>query len=883
MGQATRQTKKTQDYQFQAVFCDSSDSKKYYFYPAKNNAKKRFLISNDPEEITSLVEGNQDWYVVDIVLLQRLLFPEIPTSHIKNTFSSSKEIWETFKECQRRLETVPVWILEEFASSFIALEDRGLSALMAFQATASSTPETDRRWQNTFEPSVKKVERPALPTLEDCTALDPGKVVSHLEEGGALSRQVSGYEPRPGQLQMVRAVTEAFNTGKHLIVEAGTGIGKSLGYLLPAALWAKLNDVPVIISTNTKNLQSQLIEKDLPSVLKMLRQTGGNETGLSVAVIKGRQNYICLKRFAALLDGGQFELGRPDLRMFLSTVIWTWITTDGDLDSLTGSGAVDIQFLQNLTSSSDECSGRACPFFTRCFLQKAREKALKANLVIANHSLVFAELSAEQPISLPKYAQLVFDEAHNLEEAATNYFTKELSPGATQNAIRRIAFSRGRKSRGVLYSIKKRIDSGAIALSEDSKAREIMEEAFKLVLRFSESSTDLFRALYPLIGQGESQKRYKFTNEEVLMPGDEKWVKLRDAQDVFMQNLDALTGKMEELAKSLDEDGLDELNLASGDVNELRAAIGRLTELQQTADMVLSGTDETYVYWIQKSHSPGALAEAYAAPLNVGEFLESNLYKRLSSVIICSATLSVSGSFKYIASRLGLDKVEKSRMLTLVAPSPFNYKEQSSLLVPTYLPDPTVQDRSYVGEFSNMVIHLSRHYQGRTLVLFTSYEMMKQSAEIVRDPLADSGIELLVQGESGSRNRITKIFREGGQRVLFGTQSFWEGVDVVGNALSCVVVARLPFVSPADPINAARCEEIEKCGGHPFFTFSIPIAVLKLRQGFGRLIRHRQDTGTVVIADTRLVTKGYGGVFRSSLPTEVKRCESRETLMQNLK
>ncbi len=888
--------------QIQAAWCSGGGASSIALWPPKEPAERRILFASDGAELAALAGGSvlRDWHVVDASALHRVLFPETPAADLETLLPPPKDgeggpaaparrLWRLWQKCAMRLDAIPVWAHEFLASLFTSLEEPAMAAVFLHWAGTLATDDTDRRWQESFPKTVRRVERPALPQLTDCTPLDADRAAAFLEQGGALSRLVEDYEPRPGQIQMLKAVAEAISQGNHLLVEAGTGIGKSLAYLLPAALWAKLNDVPVVISTNTKNLQTQLVEKDLPAVLRVMDEARvfPETPPLSAAVIKGRANYLCLRRFAHLMDGGVFELTRPELRMMAAAAVWAVTTPDGDFDPLTGSGAVDPAFVSQLSSTSDECAGRACRHYGRCFVQKARERALRANLVVANHSLVFSELSAEQPVSLPAHSQLIFDEAHNLEEAATHFFTVELSPSAISSTLRRLAQKRGRGSRGALYDFQKRFESGAIGAGRKDEFKAAIKEAHAAVAAFNESATDLFHALHPLVGENESPRRYKFdpvAPGEPLPAPDARWKAMRTAQTAFEEALVRLRQSLVALIELLQgASSADELNLAIGDSNDLSAAVGRLEEISAAASTLFAGSDASYVYWVQPSRVPGALGELLAAPVNVGDFLARRLYSRLSSIILCSATLSVAGSFAYISSRLGRDKIEPERLRTCIAPSPFDYASQCSLLVPAYLPEPVAQDRSYVNELSSLVLRLAEKYGGRTMVLFTSYEMMRQSADLIREPLERRGLELLLQGESGSRNKITRVFREGGGRVLYGTQSFWEGVDVVGDALSCVVVARLPFASPADPIVAARCEQLEADGVRSFFGYTMPMAVLRLKQGFGRLIRHRNDRGTVVIADTRLITKGYGRTFSNSLPARLVRCGSFDEVISNLK
>lgn len=830
---------------------------------------------------------------IDISALARALFPETPAEAHEAAARESGEPLERLKgACVSRLDAIPVWAHEALSSLYLNLEEDALAGLFARWARSLDDGGGSHRWQDAFPSNLRRVERRPLPTLADCSPLDAADVASRLGPGGALARALPGYEPRPGQIKMLEAVVSAFNEGRHLMVEAGTGVGKSLAYLLPAALWARLNDIPVIVSTNTKNLQAQLVEKDLPAVLKVLDAEPAFEgRPLAAAVIKGRTNYLCLRRFGQMLEGGQFELLRPELRMFAATVAWACTTPDGDFDAIAASGAADPAFLQALASGSDECRGRACRHYGRCFVQKARARALSASLVVANHSLVFAELDAEVPVSLPPHAQLVFDEAHNLEEAATSHFTVELSTGAVAAVTRRLQQLRGHSRRGTLPALQKRIADGAIQL--EGKARD---EAAALVNRALDATTALNvaadrlgQALFKIVGDKGQTLRYAFREDPGGMgkiPDPNPLWRAADAlAATFQDAAGSLKAALKDLAALLDDSAAEgELNLAAGDAADLKAAAGRIDELRQNAAYVLNGCDEDHVFWLEKGRGHGRdTAAAFAAPIDVGPYLARHVYSKLSSVVFCSATLSVAGSFAFMASRLGLDLVEKERLALCTAPSPFDYARQCALVIPDYLSPPVAQDRSYTAELSDLVLRLAEHYGGRTMVLFTSYEMMRQCAENVRDACEEGGYELLVQGESGSRNRMTRVFRQDGRCILFGTQSFWEGVDVMGEALSCVVVARLPFASPGDPVVSARCERIDREGGNSFAHYSVPLAVLRLRQGFGRLIRHRLDHGSVVIADTRVTTKGYGRVFLRSLPVAATRCASPADLMAALK
>ncbi len=883
------------DFQIQAVWCEPRGDggvPAVSVWPKKQEAERRYILTNAPEFVGPLFKGTKlvTWFIIDMAELHRLLFPESAAAALdemlpkaRRGISAGQRLWNLWLSCQARLDALPPWVLDNVSGICRERDEDGLAALFAFQSSRRGDAE-GRRWSDSFPATVRKVERPALPPLEDCERLDAEEAAAFLGPGGALAARIPGYEPRPGQIQMLKAVVEAFNTGRHLVAEAGTGIGKSLAYLLPAALWARLNDVPVVVSTNTKNLQAQLVEKDLPAVLGMLDDfhRGANAFPLRTAVIKGRGNYLCLRRLAQLLENGQFELSRPELRLFAQTLCWAGLTTDGDLDALVGGASIDSAFLANITCSSEECAGRSCRHYRRCFVQKARERSLRANLVVANHSLVFSELGGETPVSLPAHAQVVFDEAHNLEETATSFFTIEFSPAKLAALLQRLAHKRGRKSsQGVLFVLRRRLERGGICPREPHHTllEAAIGKAMDAVSDVRERGTAVFAKLHLLAGPDGGAVRYSFDPGTAPNP---KWAAVREAQKAFRDAADRLVALLDAIADVISKSHAeDELDLAAGDTTDLTGARTALVDFRDMAEHVLAGDDDSYVHWVQHAFGNAALGQACAAPINVGEFLAKNLFDKRQSVILCSATLSVGGRFDYIASRLGIDRVDRARLQFCVAPSPFDYVRQCALLMPSFLPEPEAQDRSYVTELAGLIVRLASKYGGRTLCLFTSYRMLRECARLSEEALVAHGIRLLVHGESGSRNFLTRIFRQGERCVLFGTQSFWEGVDVVGDALSCVVVARLPFAAVGDPVVSARCEQIEKAGKSSFFSLSLPAAVLRLRQGFGRLIRHRNDRGCVVIADTRLVTKGYGRQFLNSLPSPLRQCPDIDALLSS--
>ncbi len=833
------------------------------------------IVTNHPERLEETAGAAA---LVDLLELQRLVRPEQPVTAPDAGFRE-RECNELWRGLAREIDAMPTWALSILSPLCEALGERGCARLFE---DASRRPGAEGSWVDFFPATVKRVERPASPDLGDCTALDPDEVGGYLQPDGALARRVEGYEPRPGQIEMLRAVVAAFNRGRHLLVEAGTGVGKSLAYLLPAALWARLNDVPVVISTNTRNLQAQLMHKDLPDVQRVIAAGGPSAAPLRTALIKGRSNYLCLRRLGQFMDHWPVDLERRELRQFARALCWALRTGDGDLDILGGGVGIESGFLSQLAMPGEDCPGRACPLYRRCFLQKARERALRADIVIANHALVFAEMD-NPGVALPQHAQVVFDEAHNLEEAATRYFAVECSPLRLNQLLRRLASGSGARRRGSLERLRRRLTSAGNGPRQALLRREI-RQTLQSIDTLRASGRALFKALLEQLDPDGNPLRYRFPPAEKGAPAPAappdgtrpvppRWDLVVHARAELLDHVGITQNHLKTLAELLLEGVEGELNLMTEESAEIAGAVQALKSFGDDTRIVLDGCDPEYVFWVQSVRLREPLGAACAAPLNIGPLLSDALYNKRQSVVFSSATLTVGGRFDFIGERLGLDRIPPDRLDTCIAQSPFNYPSQCQVLAPSFLSEPNDPRNAYVDGLADLLRNVTRQLEGRTLVLFTSYAMLRQCARLLEAPLREAGLRLLAQGADGSRDYLMQVFRGGRRCVLLGTHSFWEGVDVIGEALSCVVLARLPFTSPGDPIFSARCDRLDREGRGSFRLLSLPTAVLRFRQGFGRLIRHRNDRGVVIVADRRFLTKSYGAVFRRSLPSPTLVCE----------
>ena len=745
------------------------------------------------------------------------------------------------------------------------------------------------------------------PTHEDCSPIDPDAVASHLQSGGTLGT-MPGYEPRPGQLDMVRAVARAFNDRSHLMIEAGTGVGKSLAYLLPAIAWAATNDTPVVVSTATRNLQGQLLGSDIPRAVETVPgDTGSGQ--FRVAVLKGRSNYLCLRELNEFMHGGFYALAPEEQDAMCDLVEWMHSTKDGDLDTL-GNDLLRPW----LAAHGEDCLGRRCQFYGRCFVQRARDLAQRAHLIVVNHSLALADAANPAAGILPPYSQIVCDEAHNLESIATDQFSFELSKYEFLRMMGRLQRKGRRKrmagdERGLIGTVRRQLAKGALS---DSSAAELVRELVNKILLARNAAVSSADAMFDVAARmlspvpGIDRLRYRSFSKETqggaaqngisdaprrqysrkgmfadYTPAQWSEADMDAAIVDFEAKLGAVANLLDDLAAAFEsgrEDGGLDFFADIRSQTELLAQEFRL--FLSSAKFTISGDDPEYVFWIERvaqrddrgakrEEKPVPGVRLFAAPLSVADRLNQCLYSKKDSVVLCSATLRVGGKFDYMARRLGFSLAEPDRARALVAASPFDYFRQCRLLAADFMPLLGNQngDAGYVRQLADLVRDVFSATCGRGLALFTSYEMMRATAELAGPELDRRGIRLLVQGDGLSREAmVAELKRSPETTVLFGSQSFWEGVDVRGDALSCVVIARIPFPQVGEPIVEARCQKISDEGGDWFPSYFMPEATIKFRQGFGRLVRSITDRGVVIVADSRSVRKNYGKTLLRSVP-----------------
>ncbi len=706
--------------------------------------------------------------------------------------------------------------------------------------------------------------------------LDADELAALFEPEGVLGRSHPLYERRQEQIDMVTAVCKAFSTSTHLMVEAGTGTGKSMAYIVPAIMWSKKADTPVVVSTNTKNLQEQLFRKDLPYLHEHL----GVE--FKSALIKGRGNYLCVRKLLYVLREAERELTADERVAFLPVVSWFDGTESGDLAECAGFAAGPTYGLrERITSTGDDCRGRSCPYGDSCFVRRARALAQQADIIVANHSVVFAELGQDSPV-LPPYDHLVLDEAHNIEDVATEFLARRMSRMRVVRILNRLYRpTRDGSGSGLLSTIlakvrvAEKLPEGAqealdeLLVSTFQKATDTAEEAGKFV--------ELFEPLYER-KPNEEKLRFKVGYRD-----KEKWEPIARGKRTLIATTAALANTMKEIRDILGEVGDERFDGASEFCAELTAAVDALREVFEDVEFILRASDPNYVYWVERRPWGDCEFEVCAAPIEIADMMVQYLFNPKKTVIMCSATLTVDDSFDFMKERVGAATLDRTQLATKAVGSPFDYDSQALVAVPQFLPDPGSPNKAFEDGLAELLVNLFRTTQGRGLVLFTSYAMLNYVYDVLKKDLERDGILVLAQGKDGQRTHLARVFHENTSSVLLGTQSFWEGVDFVGESLSCLVVVKLPFAVFTDPLIEARCEHIEAKGQSAFFAYSVPSAAIKFRQGFGRLIRTKTDRGVIVATDKRVITRRYGDQFLRSLPTQHRLYADEKSLLDGVK
>ena len=739
---------------------------------------------------------------------------------------------DIFVALSRKAETLEPWQRLQLAR-LVGMHDIALARALAGED-----------WQRTTEsayqpPAVRPAPTyPALAKKDPRVPLDPRAVQRVFAAARALD---DDFEERPQQVEMAAAVGQAMSNGGHWLIEAGTGVGKSLAYLIPAALHALQNGERVVVSTNTIALQEQLLSKDIPALKAMLKRAGviSDESDLRASLLKGRSNYLCLRRWISSYGS---NLGDPDFAALgAEMLLWLPETETGDRSEL-NLGQQAYQTWQRFSAQDTDCLSRP-NIYARdgsCFLHRARKSAESAHILIVNHALLLADI-ASGGSALPAFDHLIVDEAHNLEDQATNQFGGQVSRRLVSDALDGL-HRRGSpqlREGGAASLLKSLPEGGATMMGKNLEG---------VVAAAREQLGPCFEAFAAMLPTGPEDDRLLITRG--LRSGSDweatelAWTALDKALSAVQARAIETAGVVTSTAPTEAPDALAaEFESAARKVEELRLLLGRL----------MASADDSQVVWASRERD--GTAAINSAPLDVGPTLKRELFEKRRTVIATSATLSAGANMTYAARRLGLEEAE-----TLQLGSPYDYEASTLLAAFTDIPEPN--DSGYYTSVSDAVVKLVTASQGRALVLFTSHAALRQVAQRARTKLQEAGIALLAQGVDGAPRQLTENLRANPRTAVFGTSSFWEGVDIRGDALSMLVIARLPFAVPTDPVYRARSEQYD----NPFGEYSLPSAILRFRQGFGRLIRDRSDRGVVAVLDSRIFEKRYGPDFVNALP-----------------
>ncbi|MCX8035595.1 MAG: helicase [Candidatus Sumerlaeia bacterium] len=754
--------------------------------------------------------------------------------------------------------------------------------------------------------------------------LDLEQIRRDLGPKGFLSRSLEDFEYRPPQVEMALAVADAFNHNRIAVIEAGTGVGKSMAYLLPSIRWALANKQRVVISTNTINLQEQLLQKDIPQVQ---RHSGLKFTA---ALVKGRHNYACLRRVYAVrgeVAQPEFEPFRTELKALIE---WALATQDGSLADLAAQPSEEAW--DAIKVEAETCIRARCPYYVRCFFYQARRAASRAQLVICNHHILMADLAVRRETGnytaaaiLPPFQRLILDEAHNLEDVATEYLGLRVTRRGMRQMLGRIySAAPNRPAAGILATVLRKLaacDSKTDQAELAQLADAVTHTAIPLLNDLRHRVDHECEAIYD--GVLECLNRSALNdNEETALRITPDIEQSFFYTSVLVESLHSLASSLGELAGALDKiaeqlkDLCEPLGEQAADLQiEVAAARDRVLTLAASLACYLTDTGGVCRWLEIRQNRTEHIVRLCSAPLEVGPDLRKALFEKCPTIVLTSATLTAAGRFDYLLERLGLQKpkspnanersrqsamLEESelpeiqldrasdeafealaqRLRTFILDTPFDFDRQALVAVPLDIPDP--ESTEYARELESLILEAVTISRGRAFVLFTSYSLLRRLYNALKDRLNEAGFTPLRQGET-NRHILLQQFRRERAPVLFATSSFWEGVDVKGEALVCLILTRLPFRVPTDPIIQARVEHLQNQGVDAFAHYTVPQAVIKFKQGFGRLIRHRTDRGAVLIFDSRVAVKRYGRAFLQSLPARNILVAPRSEVFQTMR
>ena len=703
-----------------------------------------------------------------------------------------------------------------------------------------------------------KPKHPSVPlhNVIEHKCLQP-KLLSQAEifsEKGILHQNFDQYEFRSGQLDMAQSTEQAFNENHYLVVEAGTGVGKSFAYLIPALQFAFLKQQKVVVSTNTKNLQEQLFNKDLPLLKKIL------QVPYKAVLVKGRDNYLCERKWEELLYEQVKGITPYEASAMLHLLIWKLQTNTGDVseNSSFDKNRFSISW-RRLSSDRYTCAGKKCPHFTQCYVMKLRKHVEDASLIVANHSLLLADLKSDH-VSLGEYEYLIIDEAHNIMQTASRQLGIELSYSELIIQLNQISKLSRKKNIAFLEQIYRALEKSVLSASVKEQIQFICTNIEELIENHRKPLVNLFTFISDISDRNDTFGKLRIKSKDQL-------------PDYFTQ-LEAIVIFWKDLMKELHAlsnvfSSLNSNQIPSYDILLERIQGFEMRALETENDLLtlLNPDLENYGYWLeagQKSDKMTPPSVICYAPIEVNQHLNNIVYKNVPCIVFTSATMALRNSFKFFNAQSGLSLIEDKQIVEKVVASPFNYEQQSRLMVSGFLPEPN--EKYFLPQALDLIDSILENTPVGTLTLFTSYKDLDAAYQKLNEKLYQANRPLFAQGKWSSRSALLDEFRKHNNAVLLGTSSFWEGIDVQGESLSLLILFKLPFQVPSEPIVEAYIEKLEKEKKDSFMHYILPNALLRLRQGFGRLIRSKTDKGVILIIDPRVATKRYGHYFQEVLP-----------------
>ena len=683
-------------------------------------------------------------------------------------------------------------------------------------------------------------------------------IENYFAKDGILAKEIKGFEYRQEQEEMAQYIQDAINEDRKIIVEAGTGTGKTLAYLIPSIKWAVTNKKKVIIATNTINLQEQLLLKDIPLAKSIIKDE------FSYVLVKGRNNYVCKRLFNELALGKSIDIetfsmeAREQIEYILK---WGNKTKTGDKAELPFEVYPDVWEL--VQSTTELCLGKKCPYRKECFYMKTRMEKMEADILISNHHVFFADLNVRaetdfdsEYLILPRYDMVIFDEAHNVESVARSYFSVEVSKISFTRLLNRIYQKKNKrkKEKSALIRVEDTVDEKNLEDSEQYiYLLNTLKEEISILQNIGDEYFDEIRKIYETNTEAPIKKslnNFEMTKSRFLE-------NLREKKDIFQGKLADFLNLMMSFNNVIDEekDKNPEVINFNNHLKMFKAYI-------DSFKFINSFEDDNYIYWLD-INSKRTNVILTATPLNIAQKLSTVLFDNLDRLVFASATIVVNGNFDYFKKSLGLDEED---CIEAIIKSPFDYDEQMSVYIPSDIQD-SENINTFVSDASKFILNILLKTNGKAFILFTSYTMLNQIYYSISKKLKDKGFEVFLHGDK-PRSQIIKEFKEAENPILFGTTSFWEGVDVQGENLSNVIITKLPFLVPTDPVVSAISKKIEEDGGNSFMDFQLPEAIIKFKQGVGRLIRKKTDSGNIFILDNRILKKRYGSLFINALPSQ---------------